>query len=150
MDISWQARVCVCVWASVLLWFNHSQEGICSCQPGRLEEQWEVCATESTGASVKRVWEQENDHRTHLTVHASVFIMSLFTCAWLLSSIRLSLTAVSFGLESQRRVSLNNENNQCRPTAAPLSPHSHFLRNRMLWIRHQSWGEVRNGVFGSL
>lgn len=41
---------------------------------------------------MKRVWEQEKDHRTHLTVHASVFIMSLFTCAWLLSSIRLSLS----------------------------------------------------------
>lgn len=48
------------------------------------------------------------------------------------------ITAVSFGLESQRRVSLNNENNRHGPTTTP-PPFSLFLRNRMLWIWHQRW-----------
>lgn len=34
----------------------------------------------------------------------------------------------------------------CSP---PLSPLFHFLRNRMLWIRHQRWVKGCNGFFGS-
>lgn len=71
-----------------------------------------------------------------------VELMSPLTHPWLLSSTSLPLfTAVSFGLESQPWVSMNNENNQCSSPRhpPPLSPLTHFLSNRMLWIRHQRW-----------
>lgn len=68
----------------------------------------------------------------------------------LTSVLRLSLpfSAVSFGLESHPWVSLNNENNDGRPTTAPL-PFSLFLSNRMLWIRHHSRIEGHGGYLSS-
>lgn len=108
-----------------ILWFNHKQKGICSCQSERLVWQCAVCAIQRTHTSVKRV-EKQREHRwTHVSEHVCVseevqLCCSLHTndpCPPPISPLsQLLVLALKVSGEFRRTM----KNNQCCPIATPL------------------------------